>query len=227
MPKLNVKANLTRSALGLPNMSTLAQRLERALAERKQSADPSESITKAGLARACGIKAPSVSAWFSGDTAEIEGKNLLAAAAYLKVRPEWLATGRGPKSPQSDGPPIRGGMQPLVASAFTLPPSLSWEQVMQSSELPTRFVIEVPDDALSPNLPRGTAVVFERAERAEPESCVLVRDAGGVRYVRRLEQGRAGQWVARAINEAYVTLHSDVDGLKIEAVMRWRAESRI
>lgn len=52
-------------------------------------------ITQKALANACGIKSPSVSDWLSGRTKHIEGANLLAASKFLKVRPEWLATGRG------------------------------------------------------------------------------------------------------------------------------------
>ncbi len=54
------------------------------------------NVNKADIARAAGIRAPSVSDWFSGKTKTIEGANLLAAARVLGVRPDWLATGRGP-----------------------------------------------------------------------------------------------------------------------------------
>lgn len=49
------------------------------------------------LARACGVKPPSVSDWRSGKSKEIEGHNLLRAAKFLQVEPEWLRTGRLPK----------------------------------------------------------------------------------------------------------------------------------
>ncbi len=69
-------------------MSTLAERIRSCLVDGR---------SQAGLARACGIKQPSVHGWLSGKTKHIEGANLLRAAAYLGVNPEWLATGRGPK----------------------------------------------------------------------------------------------------------------------------------
>lgn len=43
------------------------------------------------MARHCGVKPPSVSAWLSGDTKTIEGSNLLKAAEFLGVRPKWLS----------------------------------------------------------------------------------------------------------------------------------------
>lgn len=69
-------------------MKTLKERMETALAARS-------GTSKAGLARACGVSKPSVTGWFSGDTQSLDGGNLIKAAAYLGVRPEWLATGRG------------------------------------------------------------------------------------------------------------------------------------
>lgn len=56
-------------------------------------------LSQAGLARACGIKEPSVTNWVNGRTRTIKGPNLLAAAAYLGVSPQWLSSGRGAKKP--------------------------------------------------------------------------------------------------------------------------------
>lgn len=71
-------------------MSTLSERLKIAL-----SGPPRK--TQAALAKACGIKPPSVSDWMTGKTQSIEGKNLVRAAAFLGVNPKWLATGVGQK----------------------------------------------------------------------------------------------------------------------------------
>lgn len=75
-------------------MSTLAERLEKALAgpPPKRPAD---------LARACGVKPPSVSDWLSGKTKKMEGANLLAAAEFLDVSYWWLAAGQGPMRPDT------------------------------------------------------------------------------------------------------------------------------
>ncbi|WP_411392522.1 S24 family peptidase [Pseudomonas sp. MPB23] len=70
-------------------MRTLQERLKLAM-----SGPP--KVTQAALARACGVRAPSVNDWISGKTKTIEGQNLLIAADYLKVMPMWLATGKGP-----------------------------------------------------------------------------------------------------------------------------------
>lgn len=73
-------------------MTSLAERLEKALA-----GPPSRR--PADLARACGVKPPSVSDWLSGKTKKMEGANLLAAAEFLDVNYWWLAAGKGPMRP--------------------------------------------------------------------------------------------------------------------------------
>lgn len=77
-------------------MRTLQERLKLAMAGPPK-------VTQAALARACGVRAPSVNDWISGKTKTIEGQNLLIAADFLKVLPMWLATGKGPMRKGSDG----------------------------------------------------------------------------------------------------------------------------
>ncbi|AZR23512.1 XRE family transcriptional regulator [Xanthomonas vasicola] len=73
-------------------METWAERLhERMVAAGKKPAE---------LARACGIQPGSVSGWFGQGkpTKMISGDNLIAAAAFLEVSPEFIMTGRsGPR----------------------------------------------------------------------------------------------------------------------------------
>lgn len=70
-------------------MNTLKDRLEHIMAGPPK-------IKPAALARACKVKPPSVSDWLSGRTKQIEGQNLLRAADFLGVSPQWLASGGGP-----------------------------------------------------------------------------------------------------------------------------------
>lgn len=79
-------------------MTELAERLTLAMA------GPPE-IKPSELARACGIRQPSINDWLNGRTKKLEGANLLAAAECLKVNPWWLANGTGPMRstmPESD-----------------------------------------------------------------------------------------------------------------------------
>lgn len=77
-------------------MTTFQERLRLAMAGPPK-------VTQAALARACGVRAPSVNDWVSGKTKAIEGQNLLIAADFLKVLPMWLATGKGPMRKGPDG----------------------------------------------------------------------------------------------------------------------------
>ncbi|MEO8490962.1 S24 family peptidase [Pseudomonas sp.] len=90
-------------------MRTLQERLKLAMAGPPK-------VTQAALARACGIRAPSVNDWISGKTKTIEGQNLLIAADYLKVMPMWLATGKGPMRKGADG-----GAQPASKESNVVP----------------------------------------------------------------------------------------------------------
>jgi transcriptional regulator with XRE-family HTH domain len=71
-------------------MPTLAARLQAALSSRHPPA------TQAELAKACGVRAPSVSDWFSGETKALKANSAAKAAAFLQVRLEWLLYGVGP-----------------------------------------------------------------------------------------------------------------------------------
>jgi transcriptional regulator with XRE-family HTH domain len=78
----------------IPDMTTtLAERLAQAMRE----ATP--PVSQADLARACGIKPPSVHAWLSGKAKDIRGDNAVKAARKLGITVEWLTTGRGPMRP--------------------------------------------------------------------------------------------------------------------------------
>ncbi|MDV7413520.1 LexA family protein [Acinetobacter baumannii] len=71
-------------------MKTLAERLRHAM-----EVLPPKKIKGVDLARAVGVKPPSVSDWLSGKSKTMEGENLLKAAKFLEVNPNWLASGKG------------------------------------------------------------------------------------------------------------------------------------
>lgn len=72
--------------------TTLAERLNMALELAKTTA-PYKS--KAGLARHCGVRSPSVSDWFSGRSRSMGSGNIVKAAEYLGVSAHWLLNGAG------------------------------------------------------------------------------------------------------------------------------------
>ena len=71
-------------------MKTLAERLKYAM-----EVLPPKKIKGVELARAVGVKPPSVSDWLSGKSKNMDGPNLVRAAKFLKVNSTWLGTGAG------------------------------------------------------------------------------------------------------------------------------------
>lgn len=72
------------------DLKTLAERLRYAM-----EVLPLKKIKGVDLARAVGVKPPSVSDWLSGKSKTMEGENLLKASKFLGVNPNWLASGIG------------------------------------------------------------------------------------------------------------------------------------
>lgn len=115
-------------------MKTLAERLKYAM-----EVLPSKKIKGVELARAVGVKPPSVSDWLSGKSKTMEGENLLRAAKHLNVNPVWLATGGGEIKTDQKNNPSNLAYGALVSSLSSLDnniapvkskllPVLSWVQ---------------------------------------------------------------------------------------------------
>lgn len=79
------------------------------LSERIKLAMDQAKMSQVDLARACGIKPPSVNGWLSGKAKFLRGENLLRAARALNVNQDWLATGAGPmRSTEGAVNPLQG-----------------------------------------------------------------------------------------------------------------------
>ncbi len=204
-------------------MSTLKERMEAALLHRRAMSSPGERVTQRDLANYVGVSAPSVSAWFSGETKSLKGDTALKAAKFLGVRAEWLNSGAGPML-SSSAVPDHGGEVAHSMSLYeiTVPPTTKWEDLMTLGEVPERFTVAMPDDALAGFIERGTGLIFERSDRAAPGKTVLVEDKDGNRFIRRYAQVRGDHWRAIATSEVFGSLDSVEHGLKVLAVMKWR-----
>lgn len=122
-----------------------------------------------------------------------------------------------------DAAPLQGGMpideaHVMSLSGFDDPPLLNWEDLL-NSPLPDRFALRLPDDAMAPRAPAGTLVRFLRTHEARQGDGVLVRDAAGNLYFRRLQQRTPTHWRAVPGNDAFAVLDSIADGLVIVAVL--------
>lgn len=88
-----------------------------------------------------------------------------------------------------------------------------------NSDLPPRFRVALPDDAMAPRVRAGQVVELERSTTPRPGDGVLVQDSAGHCYFRLYRAGRPGRWEAYPLNEAYETLDSERDGLLVLAVL--------
>lgn len=103
-------------------------------------------------------------------------------------------------------------------------PLLTWEFIVQSP-VPPIFRAVLPDDALAPDFPAGTEIVWTTRRRASPGRLVLVRDRHGQVHARQCHQGRSpGHWIAAAVSPAYVSFDSTDEGFELIAVYKGRLE---
>lgn len=67
------------------------------LAGRLKDAMDACAVSPSQLAQACEVSAAAVTLWRNGDTRRLTAANYESAARALKVRAEWLRTGKGPR----------------------------------------------------------------------------------------------------------------------------------
>ncbi len=86
-------------------------------------------------------------------------------------------------------------------------------------ELQQAFSIEAPDDSMAPVIKRGAMVDFDRSLDPLTDDAVLLRDGGGIWYIRTYRQGPRGRWEAKPENGTFLTMDSERDGLEVIAVL--------
>lgn len=192
---------------------TLKDRLEAAMKLRPE-------ITAADIARACGIKPPSVSDWLSGKTKSIKGANLLATAKLFGVRPDWLSTGIGSPT-ERDEEISRSDATPahIPRSAFRRVPvvgtaSLGMDGFWTDLEYPVghgdgyfefpttdkdAYVLQVRGGSMHPAIRSGWYVVIEPNKQVQMGEFVMVKLADGRSTVKEFLWHRDGEYVLHAI----------------------------
>lgn len=209
--------NVKQACCPITSVTTIAERLKEARLELGLSQE--EFAARAGVS--------------NGTIGNIEAgtrhnpRALLEIAAAAGVTADWLKNGKSPKRPIGWMPQqhtIEGRDLPDVAHSMIHlesddePITLSWEFILSAAPLPRRFRLAVPDDAMAPNAPRGTGLIFSTEATPKFGRGILVEDSTGQRYVRRYAQGPGGRWVAEPRNSAYLAIDS-ADGAKVLAVV--------
>lgn len=197
------------------------------IADRLREARLALGLSQKALAKLAGVSAGTIGNIEAGERGEPQ--KLVEIAVAAQVTPGWLKLGKGPKRPagwterqhSSEGLSIRPEDQDLnQPQPDHEPPLLTWEFLLpvEIADLPARFRLAMPDDAMAPDTPRGTVLIFDRQRLPAFGAGVLVQDSTGARHVRRYAQAQAGAWRAEARNSAYLTLHS-TDGAEVLAVV--------
>ncbi|PYD05916.1 Cro/Cl family transcriptional regulator [Pseudomonas syringae pv. maculicola] len=199
-------------------MSTFKERLKIAMAGPPR-------VSQASLARACGVKAPSVNDWVSGKTKTIEGQNLLLAADFLQVAPLWLATGKGRMrktdaadgdSDQSDsnvepGPPITTPIRRIdIMGTAQLGPDGYWiglgdtdGWVETYSRDEDAYALRLKGDSMAPAIRNGWVAVCEPNHRLVPGEYVMVTMVDGQSMVKELLFQNEDEVSLMSVNSAY------------------------
>lgn len=199
-------------------MTSLADRLRLAM-------EGPPRISQAAIARACGIKAPSVTDWLNGRTKRLEGSNLLATARILGVNPEWLANGEGPMRPGPDATiaryRIQQGNDSNGAVGITLSNargscgggSISWDEeyrapLYKEASWFRRYNIKpehalavwADGDSMADFIVDGDIVIFD-VSKTTPKSggIYLIDHPDGLR-IKRLRREIDGGWVLESDN---------------------------
>jgi phage repressor protein C with HTH and peptisase S24 domain len=184
--------------------------------------------TQAELARAGGVKPPSVAGWFNGSTKSL-GKALLPIASLLRVNPEWLNSGRGAMRPggNASGPSYQvRESDPEEQHASGLPiefvdasgscggGTIVWElerrtPLVKEPAWFQRYKVRPEDvfgvfadgDSMADFIIDGDIVIFDRT-KVEPRSgtIFLVDHPDGLK-IKRLRREIDGSWVLESNNQ--------------------------
>ncbi|MFI8035468.1 LexA family protein [Acinetobacter sp. ABJ_C3_5] len=174
-------------------MKTLAERLRYAM-----EVLPPKKIKGVDLARAVGVKPPSVSDWLSGKSKTMEGENLIKASKFLGVSASWLASGSGQPSPKksenadiclSNTVPISARMAPVLswvqAGVFTNVQSVDLTQIEEWLPLPDEctncFYLKVQGISNQPEFLEGDYILVD------PDVYYSDMQSGDMIVVRRFE----------------------------------------
>lgn len=190
------------------------------LAERLTEAMRASSISQAELARACGVKPPSVSGWLSGKSKFLRGENLLAAAKALNVSESWLATGLGPMKVSE----IKGNSYPMAHPVSlqimeNSPKQYTWNEAEKmGSDIEGSWWMNVIDNAVSPSLREGQIAEFTKDVTPIPGDDILIVDSKGKWFIRQYYLSANGEWIGKATGKGYPDLDPGHLELKIFAV---------
>lgn len=226
--------NTLLSAATLPGMTlptehpSFVRLLESARRATSHLRGPQQVRSESDLRGAMGISPQTANNWKRRGVSQ---EGALHAQRQFGTSAIWLMDGTGGSVAGASAPPQARteGVEEAPHAHYLSddePTTRTWDFIVSSDNLPLRFRLAVPDDALAPSTPRGTMLIFSTTAMPAFGHGVLVQDQAGRRYVRRYAQGTSGRWIAEAHNTAYVSIDS-IDGLKILAAVIGRETGEV
>lgn len=216
-------------------MSTLKQRFAR-LAELYPN------ISQADLVRATGAKAPSVSAWFSGETKSMKAATAAKAAQLYGCNPHWLATGEGEMVPAGGRveasnvtpAPIGTRRVPLISyvqaggwTEATDPATVGdgFEYLLTDLELSgSAFALQIEGESMLPQFKPGDRVIVDPEICPHPGDFVVAMNGGHEATFKKYRPrgvDEAGNVVFELVplNEDFAPMRSDQTPIRIVGTM--------
>lgn len=196
------------------NMNTLAERIKAAMQE--------SGATVTELARAVGVKPPSVHDWISGKTKSLKGESAIRAAKFLDVQAQWLTSGTGPKH-RSETPPQLVDLEahpdlvlvPRVEFKLSAGVSGYQVEVPHGNGKPIFFrrdwfethkyqpdkllAVRISGASMEPSLWDGDLVVINTEDTKPHDGDVFALNYEGEMVIKRLKRD-AGEWWACSDN---------------------------
>lgn len=222
-------------------MKTLAERLRYAM-----EVLPPKKIKGVDLARAVGVRPPSVSDWLSGKSKTMEGENLLKASNFLGVNANWLATGSGlprDKSKQSFKDDELSGIIFRDFNLYKIPvydyaQAALWKDTDSKIATPLGytftdyigsspeaiFSVIVQGDSMLPDFKAGDVLIIDTSLPPKPGCYVLAQNSSNeaiFNKYRVISQDKSGKDIFELVpsNEDYPTMSSKTNQIRIIGII--------
>lgn len=203
-------------------MSTVGERLKEALND--------SGAKVAEMAGAVGVTSQAVSQWLSGETKSPSAKNLLRAAAFLRVSGVWLTEGKGPKNAESSSHQLESvhDATALDNNVFVpdVPrrkvPLISWVQAGEMCPIienfvpgdaedwiatdapvgPRSFALRVQGDSMETEFVEGDIIIVDPDQEVLTGQLAVVRNGDNEATFKKLNR-EYGEWWMVPLNRQY------------------------
>lgn len=206
--------------------------------ERLKLAMQQAGVTQAQIAKACGIKPPSVHAWLNSNS-EPSGNNLLKLSKALNVSGQWLIQGKGSMRDDATEGNVTAaaiGGRPIPLIDFVQ--AGNWTEVVDSYAMgagsdylltdlelsPCAFALQIKGDSMTPDFKEGDRVIIDPDLSPQPGDFVVAKNGKEEATFKKYRPrgiNEHGEVIFELVplNEDYAPMRSDLSPIKIIGVM--------